>query len=74
MEKNFILVLTQCSLCREEFHKDVTNDRNLCPDCEDSYRCCKCGKTTPQVELIVSEQDDSIWCIDCADYEASLHE
>ena len=32
--------------------------------------CCHCGRAFK--ELIPSEVDDSLWCVDCADYYAEL--
>lgn len=82
MAKRIPYITTFCINCREEFNRPTKDlgrdDKQICPDCIDLFKCCKCGKQEPEVELMHSNDIDAVWCVGCADaaadYENSRQE
>jgi hypothetical protein len=68
--KHFAWVTVRCIDCREEYNREVTDTgTQLCPDCKDYYSCCKCGKGTPHVDIIYNKENETYWCVSCADID-----
>lgn len=70
MAKRIPYITAFCINCREEFNRPTKDlgrdDKQICPDCIDLFRCCKCGKQEPEVEIIYNKENETVWCNSCA--------